>query len=454
MKPAPGQAAPSQFNFQRWFAVVSLVTIAVISTAAAALLSWFMTQQLLLQEAVLTREFVHSLVRVEQSLQSYLADPEAGLSPQSEEAFRHVAEMPNVLRANVYGLHRRVIWSSDLGLIGRDFGPNPELDRALRGDVVVEFASDERHEHGKQEHEGRGLEDAFVEIYVPVRDVSERRVLGVIEFYKNPRSLLGSIKQLRIYVVIGAGLSGALLFLALFGLAQRAGRLIQTQQRQLVEKETFAAIGEMSSAVAHGIRNPLASIRSSAEIIPLSDAAGVSQAASDIVAESERLEAWVRELLSYTRPLVEAETPVAVHELVRRCAQDFEREAQRRGIALEVECPSDLPAARGDAMLFAQVVRSLLTNAIEATARGGHISLRGRLDADPATVSLSIEDDGAGMTPAELARAGAPFQTTKPRGLGVGLALARRIVERFGGRLTIDSSLGRGTVVRVQLRVA
>jgi two-component system, NtrC family, sensor histidine kinase HydH len=454
MKNLPWPPTPSQFNLQRWFAVVSLATIAVISTAVAASLSWFMTQQLLLQEAVLTKEFVHSLIRVEQSLQSYLANPSAGLSPQSAEAFRHVAEMPNVLRANVYGLQRRVIWSSDLGLIGRDFGPNAELDKALRGDVVVEFATEERDEHGKQEHEGRGLEDAFVEIYVPVRDVSEQRVLGVIEFYKNPRSLLGSIKQLRLYVAAGAGLSGVLLYVALFGLVQRAARLIQAQQKQLVEKETLAVIGEMSSAVAHGIRNPLASIRSSAEIIPLSDANGVSEAVRDIVAESERLEAWVRELLSYTRPLVEAEAPVAIHELVRRCAQDFEREAQRRGIALQVECPSDLPAARGDAMLFAQVLRSLLTNAIEATARGGHISLRGRRDTDPKTVSLSVEDDGAGMSPADLARAGTPFQTTKPRGLGVGLALARRIVERFGGRLTITSTLGRGTVVRVQLRVA
>ena len=79
MKNFPSPPAPSQFNLQRWFAVVSLATIAVISTAAAALLSWFMTQQLLLQEAVLTKEFVHSLVRVEQSLQSYLANPALSL---------------------------------------------------------------------------------------------------------------------------------------------------------------------------------------------------------------------------------------------------------------------------------------------------------------------------------------------------------------------------------------
>jgi two-component system, NtrC family, sensor histidine kinase HydH len=447
-------APPRKFNLQRWFAIVSLAAITAISAIAAALLSWFMTERLLLQEAVLTKEFVQSLVRVEQSLQTYLADPAAGLSAHTEEAFRHIAAMPNVSRANVYGLQRRVIWSSDSSLMGRDFGPNPELDKALRGDVVVDFASDERHEHVKQEHEGRSLEDAFVEIYVPVRDLGERRVLGVIEFYKNPRSLLGSIRQLRIYVGIGAGLSGVLLFFALFGLVRRAAQLIEAQQKQLVEKETLAVIGEMSSAVAHGIRNPLASIRSSAEIIPLSDAAGVAQAVQDIVAQSERMEAWVRELLSYTRPLVESETPVAMHELVEGCARDFEREVQRRGITLRAQCPRELPAVRGDAMLYAQVLRSLLANAIEATAVGGHITLSGRPDAEAGMISVSVEDNGSGMTPAELARAGTPFQTTKPRGMGVGLALARRIVERFGGRLTIESAPGRGTVVRLRLHIA
>lgn len=413
-----------------------------------------MSERLLLQEAVLTREFVHSLVRVEGSFQSFLADPSAGLSAQTDEAFRHVVAMPNVLRANVYGTKRRVIWSSAPDMVGRDFGPNAELDKALRGDLVVEFASEDRQEHGKQEHQGSSLEDAFVEIYVPVRDVAEQRVLGVIEFYKNPRSLLASIKRLRIYVALGAGLSGALLFVALFGRVRRAARLIETQQKQLVEKETLAVIGEMSSAVAHGIRNPLASIRSCAEIIPLSDAPGVAQAVQDIVAESERMEAWVRELLSYTRPLVQAEAPVGMRDLVVRCAQDFEREAQRRGIALEVQCPAELPAVRGDSMLFAQVLRSLMTNALEATARGGCIHLWGGRDADEATVSVSVQDNGSGMTPADLTRAGTPFQTTKPRGMGVGLALAKRVVERFGGRLTIDSAIGRGTVVRLQLRIA
>lgn len=447
--------APRQFNLQRWFAVVSLLTIAAISTVAGSSLSWFMSDRLLLQEAALTKEFVQSLVLVEKSLQAYFNDPSAGIRPKTEEAFRHIAAMPNVMRANVYDLQRRVIWSSDLQLVDRDLGPNPELEQALRGDVVVEFDSDQRSEPVKEEHQDSArLQNAFVEIYVPVRDASGERVLGVIELYKNPRSLIASIERLRNYVVVGAGLSGAALFIALFGLVRRADRLIKAQQKQIVENERLAAIGEMSSAIAHGIRNPLASIRSSAEVIPLSDAKGIEEAVQDIVAESDRLEAWVRDLLSYTRPLAEAASPVNLQSLVERCVRDFDREAQRRGIALQIEWPDSLPAVRGDAMLFAQVLRSLLANAIEASASGGCVGVHGQRDTDAATITISVEDHGTGMTEAELKRAGKPFHTTKPGGLGVGLAQARRVVERFGGRMVIESARGRGTVVRLELKIA
>ncbi len=453
--PSPTPATRRKFNLRRWFALVSLLTIGTISAAAGTLMSWFLTERLLLQEAVLTKEFVQNLFLVEKSLQAYLYDPSAGIRPETEEAFRHIAAMPNVLRANVYGLQRRVIWSSDAQSIGRDFGPNSELERALAGNVTAEFDSDQRSEHGKREHQNRAeLEYSFVEIYVPVHDPNTRQVLGVIEFYKNPRSLLASIQSLRTYAAVGASVAGVTLFLALFGLVLRADRLIEAQHRHIVENETLAVIGEMSSAVAHGIRNPLASIRSCAELIPLSDHEGVQEAARDIVAQSDRLEAWVRDLLSYTRPLAERATPVDLLPLVERCILDFDREAQRRGIALKVDAIATLPQVHGDAMLYAQVLRSLLSNALEASHAGGAVTVRGRHDVAESKVMISVEDIGSGMTPDELERAGKPFHTTKSQGLGVGLALARRVVERFGGRMQINSVRGQGTVVRITLKTA
>ncbi len=465
MSTEPGTAAhlpsaaatpnPARFNLSRWFAVVALVSIATIAVATGALLDRFITQRLLWQEAVLTNEFVQSLVRVEGSLQAYFSDPSRGLDAETEVAFTHIAAMPDMLRANVYDPSRRMIWSSDRSLIGRSFGPNAELDTALAGHVVTHSAEPGGTQPGKAEHQDlKHPRTVFVEIYVPVRDAAGARVLAVIEFYKNPKALVTALDSLRLYLALGAAVCGALLFAALFWLVRRADLTIRSQQRQLVDNETLAAIGEMSAAVAHGIRNPLASIRSSAELIPEGDLAQARDAAADIVGQSDRLEAWVRELLAYTRPIDEAGAPVALQPLVARCLAQFERELRRRRIRSHTAFAADLPAVRGDALLLGQVLSSLLANAIEALDSDGEISVRGDWVRGQAQLRLSVQDSGPGMTGAQLERAGKPFQTTKPRGLGVGLALARRVIERFGGRLEIDSAPGRGTTVRLHMNVA
>lgn len=448
-------ANPTAFNLSRWFAVVALLTITLISVAMGALLDRFITQRLLWQEAVLTKEFVQSLVQAEKSLQAFFADPSQGLDADSELAFTHIAALPDMLRANVYDPSRRIIWSSDRQLIGRDFGPNDELDSALAGHVVTHSADPAKHAQAKVEHQDlKHPQPIFVEIYVPVLDPRGESVQAVIEFYKNPRALVTALARLRLYIALGAAASGLLLFTALFGLVRRADLTIRSQQRHLVDNETLAVIGEMSAAVAHGIRNPLASIRSSAELIQDGDLAQAHDAAADIVAQSDRLEAWVRELLAYTRPLDQAIAPVPLQPLVARCVDEFEREMQRRHIRSHTALAADLPAVRGDALLLGQVLRSLLANAIEALDRDGQITVRGEWERGQPQVTLSVQDSGPGMTNDQLRRAGKPFHTTKPRGLGVGLALARRVIERFGGRLEIDSEPGIGTTVRLHMPTA
>lgn len=446
---------PPDFNLPRWFALVALLVIAAISTLAAVWLSAFIASRMVLQEARLTGEYVQSLVRVEKSLQAFFADPARGIDADTEQAFQHVAALPDVLRANVYGRQGRIIWSSDSPMIGRAFGLNRELDRALAGEVVAKQANEPEHEGGaKPEHQDlRHPQSLFVEIYVPVRDERSQEVLTVLELYKNPKELTSALRQMRWSIAAGAAGSGALLFLALFGMVRRADQTIRRQQHRLVESETLAAIGEMSSAVAHGIRNPLASIRSSAELVQ-EDPAHAREAAGDIVAQSDRLEAWVNQLLSYTRPLDEASAAVALPLLVAQCLNDFERDMGRRRIASRAELAGNLPAVHGDALLLGQVLRSVLANAIEAMDHDGQIVVRGESKGGRDGVTLSIEDSGPGMTPAQLARVGKPFFTTKTRGLGIGLALARRIIERFGGRMEIQSRPGAGTVVRLHLKVA
>ena len=147
-------------------------------------------------------------------------------------------------------------------------------------------------------------------------------------------------------------------------------------------------------------------------------------------------------------------TSVSLQPLVARCMAAFERELERRGIRSHTTLADNLPAVSGNPLLLGQVLSSVLANAIEAMDREGQITVRGDWSEGQSQVTLSVEDSGPGMTPAQLARAGKPFHTTKPRGLGVGLALARRVIERFGGRLEIDSAPGRGTTVRLHMNIA
>ncbi len=439
---------PVPFDLSRWFGIVALLSIASMSAAAGYLLSAFVTDRMLRQEGQLTMEFVQSLVLVEKPLMAYFSNPEQGAAEALEESFQHISRMPGVLRGNVFARDRRIIWSSDARLIGRRFDANDELEEALAGNLVVH--ANEHDEYNKPEHQHLARRaPLFVEIYVPVRDETGSRVVGAIEFYKNPQWLFDALQTLRVYIALGAAAAGGFLYLTLFGLVRRAHQVIREQQRRLVDSETLAVIGEMSSAVAHGIRNPLASIRSSAELVLETDPETGREAASDIIAESDRLEAWIRELLSYSRPLDQKADAVPLAPIIGRGLDEFGRELQRRRIKAALRLPEGLPPVRGDPLLIGQVFHSLVANAIEAMQQGGDLEIACELPLARRQVLLSIRDTGPGMSAEVLERVGKPFFTTKAQGLGVGLALARRVVERFGGSLEIDSAPGKGTVVRV-----
>jgi signal transduction histidine kinase len=438
------------FNLSRWFAAVGLLSITALSLASGFLLTRFLTERMLHQEGVLTMEFIHSVVLVENAV-SYFGDQRSG-GPDLESTFHHVATMPDVLRASAHNTERRVIWSNDRAIVGRQFLDNPELEEALAGRLVV-HGDRLHHHHESEKAEHASLDQRvgyFVEIYFPVRDANGK-VVGAMELYKTPRALFAAIQTAERAVWIGAVGGGLFLFLTLFWLVRRADLVIHAQQARLVESETLAAVGEVGSAVAHGIRNPLAAIRSSAELTQETEDAAAREAARDIIAEVDRLEGWVRDLLSYSRPVAGMVAKVDLSAIVRSSLGAFDREAAR-GITTVAELEPGLPAVRGDPLLLSQVLGSLLANAYEAVGAGGRVSVRTRVA--NANVLVQVSDDGPGMSERQLARIFRPFYTTKPKGLGAGLPLARRIIERFGGAISVSSAPGRGTTVEVRLPAA
>jgi signal transduction histidine kinase len=441
------------FSLSRWFTTVGGLSLALLAVIGALLLSRLFEERMLLQDGRLTMQFVQGIIDVEGAA-SYFELPQADRDNYMEQLLAHIARSPDVLRTILYDRVRRVVWSSDPSLTGRSFAgeTNAELDAALAGRLAIH--EEQAGEAGREKAEHSNLpadEDHFIELYVPVWDPGRRNVVGAVELYRAPGLLRATISSGVRLIWAGAMGAAIILYVALLPLVRRADAMIRGQQDRIVEAETFAAMGDLGSAVAHGIRNPLAVIRTSAEIVREDGAGGSGrQAAADIMDQVDRLEHWVRELLTYVHLPAGDQQLVDLEAVARDSLGQFGAEMRRRGIMAAAEFAGGLPPVRGDGILLGQVFRSLVANAIEAMPGGGRLTLAGAVR-EPGFVSIEIRDTGAGMTEAQLALALRPFHTTKAQGLGVGLPLARRIVERMGGRIALASRSGLGTTVELAL---
>ena len=362
--------------------------------------------------------------------------------------------LPDVLRTNIYARDQQVIWSSDRALIGKYLGPNPELEEALAGKVAVESGVIGANGDSKPEHLLlRSAEPRFVENYLPVRAGAGGPVIGVVEVYRVPVALFQTIVQgLRLIWAIALG-GGLFLYLTLFWIVRRADRVIEEQSRRLLESEMLAVIGEMTGAITHGIRNPLASIRTSAELCQDDASAYVREAARDITAEVDRLSEWVRQLLTYSEQEPARVEAVYVAPLLQVSLAGFERDMQRRGVKLSVDIAPALPAVRGERVRLSHAFNSLLANALEAMPEGGLLEVTARVSPSARTVQVRIRDNGVGIPRDQLPRVFAPFFTSKRKGLGLGLPLVKRIVTRFGGSVSITSESGQGSEIVVEIPV-
>lgn len=151
----PDTVAPVPFRLQRWFAGLGALLIGLIAVANGWVISRFLTEQLLHREAALSGEFVQNVLVTDGSV-DYLAQPAAVPPPAAfRNSIEHLAGMPDMLRANVYSADRRVLWSTDARIVGRSFGPNPELDEAMAGRLVVHAGRIDERERGKAESRRR-----------------------------------------------------------------------------------------------------------------------------------------------------------------------------------------------------------------------------------------------------------------------------------------------------------
>jgi two-component system sensor histidine kinase HydH len=164
-------------------------------------------------------------------------------------------------------MDRRIVWSTDQALIGQRFDNNPELEQALAGNLVSEVGWLDGNDKPEHIALAAGTGGRFIEAYMPMR--RGVAVIGVVELYKVPTALDAAISRGKRIIEISAALGGLALFATLYWIVRRGALLIHRQQAELGRMEALAAVGQMASAIAHSLRNPLAGIRSSAELLRL-----------------------------------------------------------------------------------------------------------------------------------------------------------------------------------------
>jgi signal transduction histidine kinase len=463
-------SVPQPFNLLRWFSLLSFAVVAVISVAFASTLTHFLTREILQRDALLTSQFVHSIVTV-QNQQARLGrsfnlggilddrvnlvalgiDPKEAASVRSQ-FYDHIKLLPDVLLANVFAADRKIIWSTNGALIGNLDRNNDELEDAIKARRMVATNYLDQEHHNEEEHKEEQAfasdpKKFFVETYMPLLN-ADGEILAVVEIYKEPESLLDAVKRCRQLVWACTILGMIFLYLAMFWIIRRADRTLDDQQRQILESETLCVVGEMSASVAHGIRNPLASIRSSAELALDGDLQSVKKNANDIILQVDRLSKWVRDLLVFSRPVSGETQLMDVQALIDDCLPNFSAQLEKSGIECAfVRPPGSVPHVKGNRSLATQALASVIANAIEAMPGGGCLKVELQVAEKEHSVSLVVSDTGAGMSETQMGLVFKPFYTTKRNGLGLGMALVKRIMERFGGGICLSSGEGQGTRV-------
>ena len=232
-------------------------------------------------------------------------------------------------------------------------------------------------------------------------------------------------------------------------------------EREARVQQRLAAVGEMAAGIAHEIRNPLASMSGSIQILrqelPLTSEQ--SQLMDIVLRESDRLNETIRSFLAYARPQRRGTTRVDVRKVITDTALLLQNNSElTEAHEIRVTVPDGEAWYEADENQIRQVVWNLATNAIRAMRNGGTLKLSVRERRDEAAgggdIVIAVEDEGVGIAPGDLDGIFQPFRGAFERGTGLGLSIVQRIVSDYGGEVHVTSQPGVGTRVEVTLPFA
>jgi len=233
---------------------------------------------------------------------------------------------------------------------------------------------------------------------------------------------------------------------------------LQNAHDQMLQAEKLSSLGKLAAVVAHEINNPLSGILTYAKLLrrwvdrgELEERAQEMRESLQLIeSESRRCGDIVRNLLTFARVAPLNITEVDFNAVVKQTVKLVQHKLELGNIVAHLELSEELPLIRGDAAQLEQLLLALVINAIEAMPHEGTLHVKTAPTDDRRSVIVIVEDDGIGIPPAILSRLFDPFVTTKEeKGVGLGLAISRTIVERHHGRIDVVSEEGRGTTFKM-----
>lgn len=233
----------------------------------------------------------------------------------------------------------------------------------------------------------------------------------------------------------------------LWGLIRAQRQRDEDIARHMARAEQLASLGQLAAGLTHEIKNPLAGVAAAVELLRDESDGSHREVHDQILSELRRVNATVDGLLRLGKPQPPQRADVDLTRVTREVTSLFGARLRRHGVALETEVAAEVPMLQLDSGLMVQLLMNLLTNAMQATDRGGTIKVLVSPFPRWDGVIVAVSDTGRGIAREHLERIFDPFFTTKEEGTGLGLPICKQIVEQHGGTMQIESEEGKGTRV-------
>ncbi len=449
------------------FSLTSLVVVAILM----ALMSWLLGDQL--EEALLERDKVLTVAMVQAEIFEYLGDKPFDQLYLDKEILNDVIHAAMVIPGS-YAMEMinpagKIVWS----LIPKDttiIKKNPEFLQALNGTPMIYKEDDDYLVFPDEDVRYSSA------LYIPIFKAD--KVEGVVELHRNSIRLKSQVESLKLYVRVFCAVFGLLLYGILIFIIYPASKILNRQhdqlrqsakdleqkniqlqsiQSQLLKNERLSAIGEVSAAVAHGLKNPLASLRAAMQLtaLPSLSTEERDELSSEMLYETDRLTARLNHLLNFVRPFDPDFKSISLLNVIKSAVHSLQWQIDDRQLKIKLPENVVFPEIEADPHLLEEVVLIVLSNAIDASSADDEITFILETSAHPSNSyqTIAISDQGEGVPLENRQRIFDQFFTTRSKGTGLGLAICKKIVDLHEGKIKFEFPKSQGTTVKLSFPV-